>query len=198
MGSVSACGTPTVYMRKRAVLFCLGCPELNGGCNVQMLRYHRGRTRYCFRINAAIRPRRGRRVGKRAFEIREPCHGRACRDRASGIEHSTGTKGQFRNHGILFVRKNPLGSKAVAQLAEPPATPSRRWQDRRGRAHSDADSAGPAPIGRYSGCSCGRGRVKDARPRLMPHSGCASVAMASAGARASRQTRSAGPPALMP
>ena len=65
--------TPSLFVEQSVLfdsLFCLGCPEPNGGCNVQMPCHRDGRTR-CFRIAADVRSRRGRRIGERAFEIQQ-------------------------------------------------------------------------------------------------------------------------------
>ena len=72
--------------------------------------YHRGRARYSLGIDTAVRPRRGRSLGKRAVEVLadEAC---TCR-----VDQSTYPKRWFRDYGIFFVvGENLVGAEAVAR-----------------------------------------------------------------------------------
>ena len=125
-------------------LFRLSCLEPNGGWNVQ--GYHHGNTRNSCRSAAGVRPRRGRSISERGFEIRSLEPGRFC---ISGSDGSTGATTRHRDHGILLVFETPFVrarlslNRPVRQpvevfiAAQPPASASRLVRYARRRVVAD-------------------------------------------------------------
>jgi hypothetical protein len=76
--------------------------QSDGGCNAQIACYRDSVARHCFRVIAGCRPRRGRGIGQRTFEIFQP--GRVD---ASGPNRQARA---LRDYGIFFV----VGEKPTA------------------------------------------------------------------------------------